>query len=190
MNIISSARIEPAACIIEVIRRIGLTPGETKALEKTRRRIADAANVADQYTGTDTAGRQGRKSPLEADLNDRIAVFVQDPTPGNAEAVAAAVVVLKAAPDIEANLTSAVQQIEAAAHGEVNSLLDSVFERATKTMESELKTAQEALDASPALTGQARAFREQVTVAMQRAIDLREEARGNPLRFIQWELAF
>ena len=190
MTIISSAAVQPAADIVEVIRRIGLAATEAKALEKIRRRIADAADIADAYTGTETAGRQGRKSPLEAKLHDCVADFVADPSPGNAEAVAQAVVVLNSAPDIEANLTSAIAQIEAACHEEVNSLLDGLFQRAGKTMKAELDTAQAALDASPALTGQARAFREQVTVAMQRAIDLREEARNSPLRFLQWELGF
>ena len=190
MQIISSERIQPAADIVEVIRRVGLTPSETKALEKIRRRIGDAADIADRFTGLDTAGRQGRKSPLEADLHDRIADFVADPSPGSAEAVAHAVVTLNAAPDIERNLTSAIEQIEHAAHGEANDILDGLFQRAGKVMKEELDTAQKALDASPALAGQARAFREQVTVAMQRAVDLREEARNSPLRFLQWELGF
>lgn len=188
MEFTSTARITPAACIAEVIRRNGLTPAETKSLDKIRRRIREAGDVADNFTGIETAGRQDRKSPLEVKLHEAIAAFVQDPSHAHAEAVAEAVVILNAAPTIEENLYSAVEQIEVASHEEMNSLLDGIFDRATKVMKDELDTAQAALDASPALTSQARVFREQASLAMQRGAELREEGRKRPLQFIGSDL--
>jgi hypothetical protein len=188
MNLISSARVEPACDIRQILRDMELTPSEKKKLGAIRGRLATAHEIAGAYRSKESAQRLSQPSPLENALHAAVAAFVNDPAQEAAEAVAKAVVMLAAAPTIEVNLASAAAQIEAAASGELNQLIDGLFDRAQGIMNEQLGAAQTAMDAAPSLHAEARVFRERVVAAEELAKALRAESRTSPLRWLQWEI--
>jgi hypothetical protein len=188
MTIISSAKVEPACDIRQILRDMPLTPSETKKLAAIRGRLATAHEIAGNFRSKESAQRLSQPSPLEDALNAAVAAFVNDPAQDAAQAVARAVVMLANAPQIEANLTAAAQQIEAAATGELNELIGGLFDRAGEIMGKQLDAAQQAMDAAPSLHAEAAIFRQRVAAAVENSKALRAESRTSPLRWLQWEI--
>jgi hypothetical protein len=188
MTIISSAKVEPACDIRQILRDMELTPSETKKLAAIRARLATAHEIAGAYRSKESAQRLSQPSPLENALHAAVAAFVNDPAQEAAEAVARAVITLAAAPTIEYNLASAAAQIEAAATGELNELIGGLFDRAEEIMGKQLDAAQQAMDAAPSLHAEAAIFRQRVVAAVENSKALRAESQNHPLRWLEWEI--
>jgi len=178
MEIVYQENTAPAIDVREVIRRIGPTKGELKAIESARSRRGELADLAASY---------GTRQSIVAAVAEAQASFVANPcheTAAKLREVASFHV-----DDIEKAFRDISNQLRATVSAELTAAALSWFDRAAGEVSAQLDATQSALDAAPHLAGESVNFKRRAKATRDHIIAMREQAAADPLGWIEWEIS-
>jgi hypothetical protein len=189
MTIVSTARIEPAADLADIIRATALLPAERKAIHAAQEKLRVTGELASRFAGKAASERIGQTSSLQRALWDACDRFAATPSEAAAEALAQAAARWHASDVIDQHFSHAYENARAAISKSLEPVATALLERAAATMESQLATTQSALDGSPSLAAEARNFAARAEAARAQVAGQREALAKNPMYWLLTEIA-